>query len=97
MITLCCLLLAGSSRRGAAEDPRFPSELVDFGPPSADPLFVGGGPEAWDRDIRERGWIMRESGRWHLWYTGSNLDRSPLRRLGYASSHDGLNWVRGDD
>ena len=74
--------------------PRFPPELVEFGPPSATPLFTGGGPNAWDRDIRERGWIMREDGLWHLWYTGSSGDSGPLRRLGYATSHDGLNWCR---
>ena len=37
---------------------------------------------------------MRDGGLWHLWYTGSNADRDPLRRLGYASSRDGLNWTR---
>lgn len=82
------------------ESPLFPSELVEFGPASRDPLFVGGGPEAWDRDLRERGWIMREGGCWHLWYTGSNPKTSstgvPLRRLGYATSADGLNWRRCD-
>ena len=96
VIVASWLLLAGPCQRGTAETPLFPDQLVDFGPASRDPLFVGGGPQAWDRDIRERGWIMRESGRWHLWYTGSNMDRSPLRRLGYASSPDGLNWVRGN-
>jgi hypothetical protein len=87
--------LAGAVRGG---EPLFPSELVDFGPVSRDPLFAGGGPEAWDRDLRERGWIMREGGCWHLWYTGSNpeLDQATgaVRRLGYATSCDGLNWIR---
>ncbi|MFM8435250.1 MAG: hypothetical protein ACKOBP_07910, partial [Planctomycetia bacterium] len=48
-----------------------PPELVDFGPVSAAPLFAGGGPDAWDRDLRERGWIVRSGDGWHLWYTGS--------------------------
>ena len=72
----------------------FPSELVEFGPASRVPLFTGGGAEAWDRDLRERGWIMREGGRWHLWYTGYNRAANSPRLLGYASSADGLNWTR---
>ena len=78
----------------AQAEPAFPRELVEFGPASSAPLFSGGGPDAWDRDLRERGWIMRADGRWHLWYTGSNPDRDGVRRLGYATSPDGLNWTR---
>jgi len=89
------LVLAGRPS-DAADTSVFPDELVEFGPASRDPLFAGGGPQAWDRDVRERGWIMREGGRWHLWYTGSNRDLSPLRRLGYATGSDGLNWTRSD-
>jgi hypothetical protein len=77
-----------------ADEACFPEELVAFGPASAEPLFAGGGPEAWDRDVRERGWIVRDDHGWRLWYTGSNLDSSPLRRLGHATSPDGLNWSR---
>ena len=80
---------------GRADPPAaFPPELVDFGPLSVGPLFAGGGKDAWDRDLRERGWIVRAGGRWHLWYTGSNVDRDPRRFVGRATSSDGLNWVR---
>jgi len=75
-------------------EPAFPDELVAFGPASQAPLFAGGGPGAWDRDLRERGWIMREGEGWHLWYTGSNPELGATRRLGYAASRDGLNWTR---
>jgi hypothetical protein len=85
------LLLISVVARGG--EP-FPAELVDFGPPSKHTLFAGGGSDAWDRDLRERGWIMREGNRWSLWYTGSNPDRDPVRRLGLATSADGLNWTR---
>lgn len=92
------LVLCGLSASLAAHCPAaellFPSALVHFGPASAQPLLSGGGDEAWDRDLRERGWIMRDGGGWHLWYTGSNADRDPLRRVGYATSRDGLNWTR---
>jgi hypothetical protein len=81
--------------RGASPD--VPRELVAFGPPSSTPLFAGGGADAWDRDLRERGWILRHAGRWHLWYTGSNPDRDPVRRLGQATSPDGLTWRRSAD
>ena len=88
----CLLALVAVKARG--EGPVVPRELVAFGPPSAEPLFAGGGADAWDRDLRERGWILRHRGRWHLWYTGSNPDRDPVRRLGHATSGDGLNWTR---
>ncbi|MFM8735298.1 MAG: hypothetical protein ACKOC8_08910, partial [Pirellulales bacterium] len=39
---------------------------------------------------------MREGGCWRLWYTGSKDDRDPLRRVGLATSRDGLNWVRSE-
>lgn len=89
---VCLLALVSETARG--EGPVVPKELVAFGPPSAEPLFAGGGADAWDRDLRERGWILRHGGCWHLWYTGSNPDRDPVRRLGHATSGDGLNWTR---
>lgn len=87
------IIVAVIAGRPSAADG-FPSELVEFGPGSASPLFSGGGADAWDRDLRERGWILREGSRWTLWYTGSNVDRDPVRRVGLATSGDGLNWVR---
>ena len=93
-VIVLCGVVAGLTARCPAAAPSFPPELVEFGPASAEPLFAGGGAGAWDRDLRERGWIIRDGGLWHLWYTGSNADRDPLRRLGYASSRDGLNWTR---
>jgi hypothetical protein len=84
------LLLAAAARAGGP----FPPELVELGPPPAEPLFSGGGPDAWDRELLERGWIVRRGDRWSLWYTGSNPDRDPIRRLGLATSVNGLNWSR---
>ena len=92
-LPLITVFLFGLAPRAGAGEV-FPPELVAFGPVSATPLFAGGGADAWDRDLRERGWIMRSGGRWHLWYTGSNLDRDPRRFLGHATSTDGLNWIR---
>ncbi|MFM8734256.1 MAG: hypothetical protein ACKOC8_03570, partial [Pirellulales bacterium] len=90
-LCLPTLVVVLAAVAGAAE---YPAALVDFGPPSATPLFAGGGPDAWDRDLRERGWIIRTAEGWHLWYTGSNPGRDPVRRLGHAVSPDGLTWTR---
>jgi hypothetical protein len=91
---VCVAIVALCGTACAAAAPAFPPELVEFGPPAERPLFAGGGPDAWDRDLRERGWIVRDGGTWRLWYTGSNPDRDPVRRLGHATSPDGLNWTR---
>jgi hypothetical protein len=78
----------------ATPEPGFPPELVSFGPPTAHPVLAGTGADTWDRKMRERGWVMREGGQWHLWFTGYNDARSDSRFLGYATSADGLTWTR---
>ena len=83
--------LAGPPDRPAAE---FPPELVDFVPLQNRPVFAGWGKDAWDRQIRERGYILREDDTYYLWYTGYNDDRSEYKYLGLATSADGLRWVR---
>lgn len=73
----------------------FPRDLTHWSPSPAAPVFKGEGGSAWDRKIRERGWIDRdESGVYHLWYTGYNDDRSKDRLLGHATSPDGRAWTR---
>ena len=67
LAVMLCWMPALGAAWSRAEEPAFPSELVEFGPPSSAPLFAGGGPDAWDRDLRERGWIRREGDGWHLW------------------------------
>jgi hypothetical protein len=61
---------------------------------ASEPVFRGAGGDAWDRKVRERGYILVEDGTLHLWYTGFNDDRSRLRFLGHATSPDGLRWRR---
>jgi beta-1,2-mannobiose phosphorylase / 1,2-beta-oligomannan phosphorylase len=80
----------------AAELSEFPPELVQFDSNSKRQLFAGTGENTWDRQIRERGWIMREGATWHLWYTGYR-ETQDIRQLGYATSSDGLNWKRWPD
>ncbi|MEO1527444.1 MAG: hypothetical protein AAFX06_18605 [Planctomycetota bacterium] len=75
----------------------FPKELVTFSPSSRNPLFAGTGRETWDHKIRERGCILLDQGKWHLWYTGYRGKRTDTKHLGYATSDDGLKWVRHSD
>jgi hypothetical protein len=83
----------GRTPAGRADD-RFPRELVDWVPYEQSPLFAGTGRDTWDREIRERGFILREADGWKLWYTGYDSARSDTKSLGYATSPDGVAWTR---
>ncbi len=76
---------------GAGE--KFPAELVRFTPASKNPVFMPQ-PGQWDAKIRERGWILKEGDLWKLWYTGYDGSKEGIRRLGYATSKDGIHWTR---
>lgn len=78
----------------ARGDEAWPAALTRFRSAAGPALFNGGGPGQWDARIRERGWILRDEDRWHLWYTGYDGSREGIRRLGYATSSDGLTWQR---
>jgi sucrose-6-phosphate hydrolase SacC (GH32 family) len=79
---------------GLARADDFPKDLVAWSPLAANPVFQGAGDNAWDRKIRERGWILVEDATYHLWYTGYNDDRSKTKFLGHATSTDGIHWTR---
>lgn len=87
---------ARPNREAHAAAERFPPELVEFVPDPNKPVFTGAGPGHWDARIRERGWILREGDLYRMWYTGFERDSSPLLKLGYATSHDGIHWTRHD-
>ncbi len=72
----------------------FPPELTAFTPYATNPVFAGTGTDTWDQKIRERGYIFRENGTYHLWYTGYREGAKQTRSLGYATSTDGLTWTR---
>ena len=72
----------------------FPKELTQFESYPGNPVFQGGGPGQWDEKIRERGWILKEEGVYHLWYTGYTADDKAPKHLGYATSPDGMTWTR---
>ena len=91
-VSLLVFVLALGTRGTIADD--FPRSLVAWRPVAANPVFQGAGDDAWDRKIRERGYILVEDGTFHLWYTGYNDDRSATKFLGHATSPDGLRWTR---
>ncbi|MEE3219251.1 MAG: glycosylase [Planctomycetota bacterium] len=78
----------------AFADEDFPRELVEIQPYAGNPVFAGTGRATWDHKIRERGYVMREGGRWHLWYTGYTGESKATKFLGYATSSDGYKWMR---
>ncbi len=80
-------------------DTKFPVELVDFASYELNPVFSGSGTDTWDQFIRERGYILKENGVYHLWYTGYSKmgGKDKESHLGYATSLDGLKWTRYED
>lgn len=75
----------------------FPGEIIDFEAYESNPIFKGTDTTTWDRKIRERGFILREEDGYHMWYTGYSKGGSDdTLALGYATSIDGLAWVRYD-
>ncbi len=72
---------------------KFAGSMVDFAPYEANPVFQGTDAETWDKQIRERGYILVEDGVYKMWYTGYTED-SETKYLGYATSDDGINWSR---
>jgi len=77
-----------------AYDGNFASCMVHFIPSKANPVFIGTDAETWDKQIRERGYIMIEDSIYKMWYTGYNGGNSGTKYLGYATSSDGISWRR---
>ena len=77
----------------ASHKELFPQELVQFVAYQHNPLFSGTGGATWDKQIRERGYIIKEDSLYHLWYTGYDSNDG-TRLLGYATSTDGINFNR---
>jgi predicted GH43/DUF377 family glycosyl hydrolase len=96
LLLLCQRLCAQEPAALAVTRELFPAELVEFVPYRQNPVFTGRGDAFWDAAIRERGWILREGDDWRLWYTGYDGTREGRKRLGLATSRDGLHWTRRD-
>jgi hypothetical protein len=93
-LALLLLILPWGAAGGQDDGKAFPRGLVEWTPAAKNPVFQGAGDDAWDRKIRERGYILVEDGTYRLWYTGYNEDRSRTMSLGHATSPDGLTWTR---
>ena len=61
------------------------------------PVLLGGDNGSWDEMNFCHDFIIRKvkPGDYRLWYEASNTDESRWR-LGYATSEDGINWVKYD-
>jgi predicted GH43/DUF377 family glycosyl hydrolase len=90
-VILLCTLITGCKQTDTAW---FPSEMVDFAPSGNNPVFKGTGTNTWDSLIRERGFILKENGTYHMWYTGYREGPGEIMHLGYATSTDGLVWTK---
>lgn len=99
-IFLLCLLLGISckNKRTEIKDVKaledFPSFIVKFSAVPGNPVFTGTNIETWDKNIRERGYILYEKDQYRMWYTGYNEHISKNKHLGYATSLDGIHWER---
>ncbi len=97
-LVFAATLFTGWSVTTTAED-LFPRELTTFAPASGNPIFTAQGDGHWDVKIRERGWILfdkeAEDGTpaWRMWYTGYDGTREGQKKLGLATSHDGVKWA----
>ncbi|SHM54129.1 hypothetical protein SAMN04488057_10280 [Cyclobacterium lianum] len=104
-VLLCCIYLISCSPQSndaaQTEDnksPRFPSEIREFVPQGKNPVFAGTGEATWDKMIRERGYILKETDGFHMWYTGfDGYHDSTQLKLGYAFSEDGFQWTRHEN
>jgi hypothetical protein len=92
---LVAWISGGSLSTLTAVAEEFPRELVDFVPYEKNPVFTGRGEGHWDEKLNERGWILREDDLYRMWYTGTKPGSS--KKLGYATSPDGLTWTRYQD
>ncbi len=83
-----------SSAESKSGQEAFASEMVKFVPYENNPLFSGTDSETWDKNIRERGFILKEDGVYRMWYTGYTGKETDSKFLGYATSDDGISWTR---
>lgn len=94
LVTLSLVFFGCQQNEPADSDPGFAPLAVDFREYGEKALFSGTDSATWDKNIRERGFILLEDGLYKMWYTGYNPDSSDLKFLGYATSEDGIRWER---
>lgn len=97
-----CCILSGCAKQSSSRETNvsptdssvFPLEILDFSADKNNPVFKGTGINTWDEKIRERGYVLREDGQYHMWYTGFRDTTDTEMHLGYATSEDGIKWKR---
>ncbi len=94
LVIVLWLLSTCGNKQANPVHRQFPREMVAFSAYSDSALFSGSDSSTWDREIRERGFILYEEGLYKMWYTGYNSDSSAVKFLGYAISNDGISWER---
>lgn len=92
LVSSCKAQQKGLSATATQKD--FPDEVVAFVPYTSNPVFKAAAQDAWDKKIRERGFILYEDSVYKMWYTGYNGDDTVVKHLGYATSRDGIHWER---
>jgi hypothetical protein len=91
--------LLGVCANSAHAAELIPKELTSFAPAAGNPVFIAQGEDHWDVKIRERGWIMFDknaadgTAAWRMWYTGYDGTRGGQKKLGLATSLDGVKWT----
>ena len=73
----------------------------------SDPILAVGPAESWDLASAGTLEVIQNNGRWELFYTGTDTDPFAVTRdsilqkkpvgIGYATSEDGITWVKWDD
>src|SRR6202008_971227 len=79
-----------NEKSSTTDSSTYPLEILQFKEGEGNPVFTGTGADTWDQKIRERGYILKEDGMYHMWYTGYRENPSTDMHLGYATSTDGL-------
>ncbi len=93
IITGGCGHRSSSGNKNAGNEG-FPPEITRFVAYKNNPVMTGSGAATWDSLIRERGYILREDGIYHMWYTGYRDGENSEKHLGYATSPDGIVWTK---
>lgn len=61
---------------------------------SAPVLLPTGSSADWDGFFSTSGSVVKTLNKYHMWYSGSPDGGGNIKGIGYASSDDGINWVR---
>lgn len=97
-VGLAVVLMTAAGVRG--QDATNPVDVtsgplrLQFKAIAGNPVFTAGGKGHWDAAMRERGWILKEGDEWRMWYTGYDGTREGQKKLGLATSADGIHWKR---